>query len=499
MQNNDKQIIGLKKQKLQKLKDLGIDPYPIASKRTASIRQLLDDEQRFITSQKQVVLCGRLRALRRQGKIGFADLEDSGGRLQLYVSKQETGDENYEVFKLFDLGDIVQVSGVAFVTKTGQFSLKVKEVVMLSKGIRPLPTVKQKQVDGKLVRFDEFSDTELRYRKRYLDLILNPSVKQTFVYRAKIVAKIRQILDERGFLEVDTPVMQPLYGGANAKPFTTFYNSLGKDFFLRIATELYLKRLIVGGYEKVYEIGKNFRNEGVDRTHNPEFTAIELYQAYSDLDGMMQITQELLVRAAKEVMGKSEFLFNGHKIRVEAPFKKASMVDLVREQTGEDFSDLDYDKLAAFCQSKGIEVKASMGAGALLAEVFDAFVEEKLVQPTFVVDYPKEISPLAKQKSSQSLLTDRFELFIGGKEFANAFSELNDPLEQSARMEDQAKKREMGDDEANTVDYDFLEALEYAMPPTGGLGIGVDRMIMLLTENDSIRDVMLFPQMRQVK
>ena len=272
MQNNDKQIIGLKKQKLQKLKDLGIDPYPIASKRTASIRQLLDDEQRFITSQKQVVLCGRLRALRRQGKIGFADLEDSGGRLQLYVSKQETGDENYEVFKLFDLGDIVQVSGVAFVTKTGQFSLKVKEVVMLSKGIRPLPTVKQKQVDGKLVRFDEFSDTELRYRKRYLDLILNPSVKQTFVYRAKIVAKIRQILDERGFLEVDTPVMQPLYGGANAKPFTTFYNSLGKDFFLRIATELYLKRLIVGGYEKVYEIGKNFRNEGVDRTHNPEFT-----------------------------------------------------------------------------------------------------------------------------------------------------------------------------------------------------------------------------------
>jgi len=499
MQNNDKQIIGLKKQKLQKLKDMGVNPYPIENQRTAGIRQLLDDEQGFIDTQKEVVLCGRLRALRRQGKIGFADLEDGGGRLQLYVSKQETGEENYEVFKLFDLGDIVQAHGTAFVTKTGQFSLKVSKVAMLSKGIRPLPTVKQKEVDGKLVRFDEFADTELRYRKRYLDLILNPDVKKTFVYRAKIVAKIRQILDERGFLEVDTPVMQPLYGGANAKPFTTFYNSLGKDFFLRIATELYLKRLIVGGYEKVYEIGKNFRNEGVDRTHNPEFTAIELYEAYSDLQGMMEITQELLVRVAKEVMGKNEFLFNGYNIKVEAPFKRASMVDLVNEHTGEDFSDLDYDKLATFCKSKDIKVEASMGAGALLAEVFDAFVEDKLVQPTFVVDYPKEISPLAKEKSDDSRLTDRFELFIGGKEFANAFSELNDPLEQSARMEDQAKKRELGDDEANTVDYDFLEALEYAMPPTGGLGIGVDRMIMLLTENDSIRDVMLFPQMRQVK
>ncbi len=499
MQNNDKQIIGLKKQKLQKLKDLGVNPYPIENQRDTLIEQLLSDQQGCIDAAKEVVICGRLRALRRQGKIGFADLEDSSGRLQMYVSKQETGEDNYEVFKLFDLGDIVQAQGVAFITKTGHFSLKVKKVVMLSKGIRPLPTVKQKEVDGKLVRFDEFVDTELRYRKRYLDLILNPDVKRTFEYRAKIVSKIRQILDERGFLEVDTPVMQPLYGGANAKPFTTFYNSLGKDFYLRIATELYLKRLIVGGYEKVYEIGKNFRNEGVDRTHNPEFTAIELYEAYSDLQGMMEITQDILVLVAKEVMGKDEFLFNGYNIKVAAPFKRASMAELVQEYTGEDFSELDFDKLSDFCKSKGIKVSPSMGAGALLAEVFDAFVEDKLIQPTFVVDYPKEISPLAKEKDEDKRLTDRFELFIGGKEFANAFSELNDPLEQSARMEDQSKKREMGDDEANTVDYDFLEALEYAMPPTGGLGIGIDRLIMLLTENDSIRDVMLFPQMRAVK
>ncbi len=492
----DKQLIGLKKQKLQKLKELGVNPYPVKNQRTNNIADLLGDEDGFVSSSQEVILCGRLRAMRRQGKIGFADLEDATGRMQVYVSKQETGDENYEVFKLFDLGDIVQVQGIAFVTQTGQFSLKANKVTMLCKGIRPLPTVKQKEVEGKLVKFDEFSDTELRYRKRYLDLILNPSVKATFVKRAEIIKKIREILDSKGFLEVDTPVMQPLYGGANAKPFTTFYNSLGKDFFLRIATELYLKRLIVGGYEKVYEIGKNFRNEGVDRTHNPEFTCMELYQAYTDLQGMMEITEEVIVRTAKEVMGKSEFHFNGNDIKVASPFRKATMLELVREKTGEDFSAFDYEKLSAFCKKNNIEIDKSKGAGALLAEIFDAFVEEKLVQPTFVVDYPKEISPLAKEKDDDKRLTDRFELFIGGKEFANAFSELNDPLEQSERLHDQAKKREMGDDEANVVDYDFLEALEYGMPPAGGLGIGLDRLIMLLTENDAIRDVMLFPQMR---
>jgi len=495
---NDKQLIGLKKQKLQKLRDLGINPYPIKSKRDHYINDLFEQKKSLISSQKQVTICGRLRAIRRQGKIGFADLEDTSNRIQMYFKMEEIGESNYQIFKLCDLGDILQITGFAFLTNTKQFSLKVSSIKMLSKGIRPLPTVKQKVVDGKTVRFDEFSDTELRYRKRYLDLILNPKVKNTFYLRAKIISKVRSILDEKGFLEVDTPIMQPLYGGANAKPFTTYYNSLGKDFYLRIATELYLKRLIVGGYEKVYEIGKNFRNEGSDRTHNPEFTAIEIYEAYSDLNGMMDITQEIITRVAKETIGKSSFFFCDNTIDIKAPFLRKSMIELVLQYTGEDFSDFDYERIALFCKKNDIPVAKSNGSGSLIAEIFDKFVENNLIQPTFVTDYPKEISPLAKEHPDNPKLTERFELFISGKEFANAFSELNDPMEQRTRMEDQANKRMLGDQEANQVDENFLEALEYAMPPTGGLGIGIDRLIMLLSENSSIRDVMLFPQMKDI-
>lgn len=496
MQQKDNQFIQLRKQKLAKLREAGIDPYPIRSTRTNSVVEVLADRERWISSESEVCLTGRLVAMRRQGKIGFGNIEDSTGRIQIYVAHNLVGEENYELFKLCDPGDFVQVRGTLFHTQAGEYSLKVSQVGLLSKNLRPLPAVKEKTVDGKTVRYDEFSDIELRYRKRYLDLLLNPSHRQVFVQRAHIITAIRSFLDNQGFVEVETPILQPLYGGANARPFTTHHNTLDTDLYLRIAVELYLKRLIIGGFDGVYEIGKNFRNEGMDRTHNPEFTMLELYQAYSDLQGMLELTESLIRHLAVDVLNKSQFHYRGHTVDLSQPFQRASMTDLVRDHAGIDLSDFDPAKALAFCQQRKLEIPPGAGVGRLIALLFEHYVEEKLVQPTFVTDFPKEISPLAKSHPDNPLLTDRFELFIAGHEFANAFSELNDPVEQRSRLEAQAALRALGDEEANVVDEDFLEALEYGMPPLGGLGIGIDRLAMLLTENDSIKEVILFPQMK---
>ncbi|HNX37928.1 MAG TPA: lysine--tRNA ligase [Candidatus Cloacimonadota bacterium] len=496
MQSNQNQFIKLRKEKLQKILALGIQPYPIKSSRSHMIGEVLTDKESWIGSEQAVTLCGRLVAMRRQGRLGFGNIEDSTGRVQIYVQQDLTGVENYEIFKLCDAGDFIQVKGTMFFTQAGEYSIKANEVTLLSKNIRPLPAVKEKVVDGKTIRYDEFADIELRYRKRYLDLLLNPDHRRVFEMRSRIIASIRRFMDGHGYIEVETPTLQPLYGGANARPFMTHHNTLDVDLYLRIATELYLKRLIVGGFERVYEIGKNFRNEGMDRTHNPEFTLMEFYEAYSDLNGMMDICEELFRHIASEVIGKDVYRYNGHDINITQGWRRATMTELVSQYSGEDFSAWDLDKALVFCQDHKIEVPQGAGIGKIIAILFEHYVEAKLIQPTFVCDFPKEISPLAKAKPDNLLLADRFELFIAGNEFANAFSELNDPLDQRERLEAQAKLRAMGDDEANVVDEDFLEALEYGMPPMGGQGIGIDRLVMLFTENDSIKEVILFPQMK---
>ncbi len=496
MQQKPNQFIRLRQQKLEKIKAMGIDPYPVESSRSHSISNLLSDKDSWIAAETQVTIAGRLVAMRRQGKLGFGNIEDASGKIQIYVQQNSLGEENYELFKLCDSGDFIQVTGILFYTQTGEYSLKCTSIKLLGKNIRPLPTVKEKIEDGKTIRYDEFADIELRYRKRYLDLLLNPEHRKVFELRSKLVTAIRHFMDARGYIEVETPILQPLYGGANARPFTTHHNTLDVDLYLRIATELYLKRLIVGGFERVYEIGKNFRNEGMDRTHNPEFTLMEFYEAFSDLTGMMDIAEDLFKHLAWDIVGKDSFKYHGHEVCLSGTWRRASMPKLVTENLGFEVEQASYEELFAFCTKKEIEIPQGAGKGKLISLLYEHFVESKLIQPTFVCDFPKEISPLAKTKPGNPLLADRFELIIAGNEFSNAFSELNDPFDQRARLEAQAKLRELGDDEANVVDEDFLEALEYGMPPMGGQGIGIDRLIMLLTENDSIKEVILFPQMK---
>ena len=493
---NLNQLLAVKRQKLEKLKELGVDPYPTRSARTHKIKTLIDNKDGYISSEEVVTITGRLKAMRRQGKVGFGNIADDSGNMQIFVKKEQVGEENYEIFKLLDLGDFVQITGVCFVTQRGEFSIRAHVVTVLGKSLLPLPTVKEKIIDGKKQRFDEFTDIELRYRKRYLDLLLNPEVKQTFEIRAQIIKEIRSFLDDRGFMEVETPILQPLYGGANARPFVTHHNTLNIDLYMRIALELYHKRLIVGGIERIFEIGKNFRNEGMDRTHNPEFTMLELYQAYADYNDMMDITEDMILHVAKKVFDKEIIPFGDIEISFKKPWKRASMIDLIKQESGFDASDFDFEKIKAFCKEHGIEVEKTDGPGKLIEALFEKFVEPKLIQPTFVIDFPKEVSPLAKVKPGHPNLTERFELFINGNEYGNAFTELNDPVDQRERLEAQSKLREMGDAEANVVDEDFLEALEYGMPPTGGLGIGIDRLIMLFTNNTSIKEVIFFPQMK---
>ncbi len=493
---NINQLLKVRREKLQKARKLGIDPFPNRCKRTHKIGELIEKKDRFLESGETVFIAGRLDAMRRQGKVGFGNVSDDSGRIQIFVRKDNVGEENYEVFKLFDLGDFVQIEGECFVTQMGEYSVRASQVIMLAKSLRPLPTVKEKVVDGKVQRYDEFHDIELRYRKRYLDLLLNPEVKDTFIIRSRLIKAMRDFLDNQGFVEVETPILQPLYGGANARPFITHHNTLDIDLYLRIALELYLKRLIVGGMERVYEIGKNFRNEGMDRTHNPEFTMLELYQSYTDINGMMDITEDMILHIAREVFGIETIDFQGTEIHLKKPWRRAGMIELIKDHSGFDASDFDYKKIKAFCQEYEIEVESNTGAGKLIEALFEYFVEPKLIQPTFVIDFPREISPLAKEKPGNPNLVERFELFINGNEYGNAFTELNDPIDQRLRLEAQAKLREMGDAEANVLDEDFLEALEYGMPPTGGLGIGIDRLVMMFTGNTSIKEVLLFPQMK---
>jgi len=493
---NLNQLLAVKREKLKKLKNLGVDPYPTRSTRTHKIKILIDDKEDYISSEEKVTITGRLKALRRQGKVGFGNVADDSGNMQIFVKKEQVGEENYEIFKLLDLGDFVQIEGVCFLTQRGEFSVRAHHVTVLGKSLLPLPTVKEKMVDGKKQLFDEFSDIELRYRKRYLDLLLNPEVKKNFEIRALMIKEIRNFLDNRDFMEVETPILQPLYGGANARPFTTHHNTLNIDLYMRIALELYHKRLIVGGIERVFEIGKNFRNEGMDRTHNPEFTMLELYQAYADYNDMMSLTEDMVIHVANKVFGMETVQFGDTEISFKKPWKRASMIDLVKEKSGFDAADFDFEKIKKYCEEQGIEVEKTDGPGKLIEALFEKFVEPKLVQPTFVTDFPKEVSPLAKVKPGYPNLTERFELFMNGNEYGNAFTELNDPVDQRERLEAQSKLREMGDTEANVVDEDFLEALEYGMPPTGGLGIGIDRLVMLFTNNTSIKEVIFFPQMK---
>ncbi len=493
----------IRREKLNELKKLGIDPYPAAlypvNNYSLQIKSGFQDENK--EAWEDVCLAGRIMSVRDMGKASFAELQDSQGRIQIYVRKDDLSKDGdttlYDIVwkKLVDFGDFVGVKGFVFRTKMGEISIHVKELTFLGKSLRPLPVVKESEGQT----FDAVSDPEFKYRQRYAELVINPAVKETFVKRTKLINSIREFLNEHGALEVDTPVLQSIPGGAAARPFITHHNALDVPFYLRVANELYLKRLIVGGFDWVYEFSRNFRNEGMDRTHNPEFTILEFYTAYKDYLWMMNVTERLLEKAAIDVTGGTEVKVGERSISFEAPFKRISIYDAIKEHTGFDVSEMDEAALREVCAKMGIHAEASMGHGKLIDEIFGEKCEHHYVQPTFIIDYPVEMSPLTKKHRSKPGLVERFELIINGKEIANAYSELNDPIDQRERFEEQVKLMERGDEEAMYIDYDFLRALEYGMPPTSGIGFGIDRLCMLLTNQPSIQDVLLFPQMRPEK
>ncbi len=485
-----KQIINSRIKKLEKLKSDGVDPFPHNFNPTNTSDDILLDFVKF--EDKSVCLAGRIMSIRKMGKSSFCELMDVKGIIQFFIKKDNVGDTTYDHFKLLDIGDFVGIEGIVFKTKTGEKTININSLTILAKSIRPLPIVKEK--DGKI--FDQFSDKEQRYRNRHLDLIVNPNIKETFVKRSLIIKSIRNFLDERGFLEVETPVLQPIYGGANAKPFKTYHNALDQELYLRIADELYLKRLVIGGFERVYEISKDFRNEGMDRSHNPEFTMLEFYWAYSDFIDNMKMVEDLIRKTAK-IVNSSIIIQGDTKIDLTKPFAQRSFFDLLEESVGHDLSKMNKNDLAKICQSNDVDIDPTFNIGKMLDELMSKKVEPLLIQPTFIIDYPKILSPLAKKhRNGDPNLVERFELFIGGTEFANAFTELNDPIDQRERLEQQASFRDLGDDEAQAVDENFIQAVECGMPPTGGVGIGIDRLTMLLTSNRWIKDVILFPAMR---
>ncbi len=499
MQLSEQEII--RRESLNKLRGLGINPYPAqAFKTTHTIENIIEkfDE----VEGKEVVLAGRIMSRRIMGSASFAELKDSSGRMQIYVNRDELCKEEdktmyNEVFKkLLDIGDIVGIQGTVFKTKVGEKSVSVNKLTVLSKALRPLPVVK---VDAEGKTHDAFSDAEMRYRQRYVDLIVNDHVKETFIKRTKITNAIRQFFNDRGYLEVETPILQPIPGGAAAKPFVTHHNALNMPLYLRIANELYLKRLIVGGFDGVYEFSKDFRNEGMDRTHNPEFTVMELYVAYKDYHWMMEMTEELLEKVALEANGKTEIQVGEHLINFKAPYARVPILEAIRVHTGHDVSAMDEEALRKVCKELGLEVDETMGKGKLIDELFGEKCEHHYIQPTFITDYPKEMSPLCKEHRDHPELTERFELMVNGKELANAYTELNDPIDQLLRFESQLKLSEKGDDEAMFIDMDFVRALEYGMPPTSGIGIGIDRLVMFMTNNLSIQEVLFFPQMKPEK
>ena len=484
------QIVEFRREKLEKLIAKGVNPYPASFNPSHHSKEIISDFENF--ENNIVCVAGRIVSIRKMGKASFFNIQDSDGRIQIFIKKDEVGDSIYEIFQLMDIGDFLGISGTVFKTKVGEVSIKTAELTVLCKSLRPLPIVKEKEDEV----FDAFSGKEQRYRNRHLDLIVNSDVKETFIKRSRIIKSIRSYLDNLGFLEVETPVLQPLYGGANARPFTTHHNALDQKFFLRIADELYLKRLIIGGIDRVYEIAKDFRNEGMDRNHNPEFTMLEFYWAYADYEDNMNLVEDMIQNTAKE-LGAEHLNWNDEEIDLSKKFKRASFFDLLSEVLDKDVSGLEFDELLKVCMKKGFDIKSEETYSQLLDSIMSEYVEPKLIQPTFVVDYPTIISPLAKKhRNGNSNLVERFELFIGGAEFANAFTELNDPIDQRERFESQQKLAIQGDEEAHPVDENFLQAVECGMPPTGGVGIGIDRLVMLLTENKSIKDVILFPAMK---
>ena len=491
----------VRRQCLQTLRDMGIDPYPAAEFPTNAFSTDIKADFKDENEPREVVIAGRMMGRRVMGKASFAELQDSKGRIQVYVARDEIcPDENKELYntvfkKLLDIGDFIGVKGFVFRTQTGEISVHAKELVLLSKSLKPLPIVKYK--DG--VAYDKFDDPELRYRQRYVDLIVNDGVKDTFLQRATVIRTLRSVLDEAGYTEVETPTLQAIAGGASARPFITHFNALDQDMYMRIATELYLKRLIVGGFEGVYEIGKNFRNEGMDRNHNPEFTCMELYVQYKDYNWMMSFTEKLLETICIAVNGKPEREIDGNIVSFKAPYRRLPILDAIKEKTGFDCNGKTEDEIRTFCLEKGMDVDETMGKGKLIDELFGEFCEGTFIQPTFITDYPVEMSPLTKMHRSKPGLTERFELMVNGKELANAYSELNDPIDQEERFIDQMKLADKGDDEAMIIDQDFLRALQYGMPPTSGIGIGIDRLVMLMTGKTFIQEVLFFPQMKPEK
>ncbi len=506
MELNEQEIV--RRESLQKIKDLGIDPYPAqmfdVNAFAADIKANFDQEK---NNYQDVSLAGRIMIVRGKGKVSFAELQDSSGRIQLFIKRDNIcPDEDKTLYnpvitKLLDIGDFVGVKGEVFVTKTGETSIRVQEFKYLSKALKPLPIVRRvkNEETGEVEVFDAFTDPELRYRQRYVDLVVNPNVKDIFIKRSKVINTMRSYFDDQGWMEVETPILQPLHGGAAARPFETHHNSLDMPLYMRIANELYLKRLIVGGFDGVYEFGKMFRNEGIDPTHNPEFTAMEIYVAYKDYIWMMGMVEECLEKVCTAVTGGTKVMVGDNEINFAGPYRRISMYDSIKEYTGIDVSEMDEEALRNVCKELHIPIDNTMGKGKLIDEIFGEKVEEHLIQPTFLTDYPIEMTPLAKKHRSKEGLVERFELFVNGKEIANAYSELNDPIDQRERFEEQLKLAARGDDEAMVLDEDFLRAIEYGMPPTSGLGIGIDRLTMMLTNQSSIQEVLFFPQMKAEK
>jgi lysyl-tRNA synthetase class 2 len=491
----------IRRNSLQELRDMGIDPYPAAEYPTNAFSTDIKDEFKDEDNKREVCIAGRMMSRRVMGKASFAEIQDSKGRIQVYITRDDIcPDENKDLYntvfkRLLDIGDFIGVKGFVFRTQTGEISVHAQSLTLLSKSIKPLPIVKYK--DG--VAYDKFDDPELRYRQRYVDLVVNDGVKDTFLKRSKVLETLRNVLNTSGYTEVETPILQSIPGGASARPFTTHHNSLDIDLYLRIATELYLKRLIVGGFEGVYEIGKNFRNEGMDRNHNPEFTCMELYVQYKDYNWMMSYTEKLLEAICVAVNGSSESVIDGKTISFKAPYRRLPILDAIKEKTGYDLNGMDEAQIRDVCKKLEMEIDDTMGKGKLIDEIFGEFCEGTFIQPTFITDYPVEMSPLTKMHRSKPGLTERFELMVNGKELANAYSELNDPIDQEGRFKEQMRLADKGDDEAMIIDQDFLRALQYGMPPTSGIGIGIDRLVMLMTGKSTIQEVLFFPQMRPEK
>ena len=485
-----KQIIANRLEKLDKIRQLGVNPYPYEFNITHSTSEITKDN-----IDQNVSVAGRVMSLRKMGKAAFANIQDEKGRVQLYIARDDVGEDNYNLFKLVDIGDFIGINGAVFITKTDAITVKAESVTILSKNLRPIPDVKEK--DGE--KYNSVSDKELRYRKRYLDMIINPETKNNYITRFKMINSIREFLNKSGYIEVETPVLQPVYGGANAKPFKTFHNALDQEFFLRIATELYLKQLIVGGFEKVYEMSKDFRNEGIDRSHNPEFTMLEFYQAYSDYNFMMDFVEEMFKKIAED-LGVKKISWDGNDINLTKKFARKTMDELIKEHTGHSIDLTDIKAVFDVCNKLDLKVKKTDSLAKMIDEIMRRKVEPNLINPTYVINHPVEISPLAKvNRDGDTEFTERFELFIAGMEFANGFSELNDPIDQRKRFEDQSAKKESGDEEAFPVDENFLEAIEIGMPPTAGVGIGIDRLVMLFIDTRWIRDAIIFPTLKSLK